>query len=134
MSDRTLTFVDSESFASIMRRLPGGVSVVTTRDQGGAPCGLTSTAISSVSADPPLLLVCVALTSRTLPALRESRGFVVHFMDQTSVAACVTFASKADDKFAGLEWEETPSGLPRLSRSAGNVRDVRATHTRSNGG
>ena len=107
--------IDPTRFAEIMRSLAGGVAVVTTLDEHDRPRGLTSTAVSSVSADPPLLLVCVATTSRTLPALRHRRRFVVNFMGAGADDACARFASKQEDKFAGVEWEPGPGGLPVLA-------------------
>jgi flavin reductase (DIM6/NTAB) family NADH-FMN oxidoreductase RutF len=70
--------------------------------------------VTSVSADPPLLLVCVDLNSRTLPAIRHSGRFVVNFMAVESEAVCLLFASKAEDKFAEISWEHSESGMPVL--------------------
>jgi flavin reductase (DIM6/NTAB) family NADH-FMN oxidoreductase RutF len=108
------TAVAPGRFAQIMRRLAGPVSVVTTLDQHGRPRGLTSSAVTSVSAEPPLLSVCVDLGSRTLPAVRYSSRFVVHFLDDTAAATAAVFASKAADKFSAISWDAAPSGLPRL--------------------
>jgi flavin reductase (DIM6/NTAB) family NADH-FMN oxidoreductase RutF len=97
-----------------MASYPAGVAIVTTRDLAGTPRGLTTTAVASVSADPPLLLVCVDLQSRTLPALREGGRFVVNFMKEGTSELCRVFASKAEDKFDGVAWRPTESGLPLL--------------------
>src|SRR5438105_4995819 len=101
-----------------MASFPSGVAIVTTRGGDGAPRGLTSTAVCSVSAEPPLLLVCVDLGSRTLAALRSARRFVVNFMREGRSELCLLFASKAPDKFAGIAWSETSSGLPLLHHDA----------------
>ena len=106
--------VDLQSFREIMSAFPTGVAIVTALDAGGAPKGLTTNAICSVSADPPLLLVCVDRTSRTLAALRHSQRFVVNFMSDGSADLCALFASKADDKFADVRWEPGLRGLPCL--------------------
>lgn len=100
----------------IMTAFPTGVAVVTTLDAEGRPSGLTSNAVTSVSADPPMLLVCVNKTSRTLPALRADGGFVVNFMGEGTDELCSRFASKqeADEKFAGVAWRPTPAGRPHL--------------------
>ena len=110
--------VDRQTFFEIMASFPSGVAVVTTLDGEGTPRGLTSTAVSSVSADPPLLLVCVDLESRTLEALRVRGRFVVNFMRQGRGELCMLFASKADDKFAAVAWTPSPSGLPVLTADA----------------
>ena len=71
-----------------------------------------------MSADPPLLLVCVDLESRTLEALRVRGRFVVNFMRQGRGDLCLLFASKADDKFAAVTWRPSPRGLPVLADDA----------------
>jgi flavin reductase (DIM6/NTAB) family NADH-FMN oxidoreductase RutF len=101
-----------------MASFPSGVAVVTTAAADGTPFGLTTTAVSSVSASPPTLLVCVDVAARTLPALRERRRFVVNFMRAGRSELGLLFASKADDKFARVAWRSTDSGLPLLEHDA----------------
>jgi len=106
--------IHRQSFFEIMASFPSGVAIVTTLDAQGAPRGLTTTAVSSVSAHPPTVLVCVDLGSRTLDALRARRRFVVNFMGQGRSQLCLLFASKADDKFDRVSWRPTKTGLPLL--------------------
>jgi flavin reductase ActVB len=106
--------ISRQAFFEIMASFPSGVAIVTTLDGDAVPRGLTTTAVSSVSADPPILLVCVDLGSRTLAALRASRRFVVNFMGEGRSHLCLLFASKTEDKFAGVEWRPTAGGLPLL--------------------
>jgi flavin reductase (DIM6/NTAB) family NADH-FMN oxidoreductase RutF/nicotinamidase-related amidase len=106
--------LDQARFAELMAVLASGVAVITTRGADGAPMGLTTTAVCSASADPPLLLTCIDRNSRTLPALRETEAFVVNFMRTGQEDVCRTFASKRDDKFDEVAWDETDSGLPVL--------------------
>src|SRR3954469_20658275 len=106
--------VEREVFVEIMASYPAGVAVVTTLDADGTPRGLTTTAVSSVSAEPPLLLVCVDLTSRTLPARRAGGSFAVTFLREGRAELARTVASKAEDKFEQVEWRATASGLPVL--------------------
>ena len=106
--------VARETFFDVMASFPSGVAIVTTIGTDGAPRGLTTTAVSSVSAHPPTILVCVDLESRTLAALRASRKFVVNFVGQGRSQLCLLFASKADDKFDQVLWRLTDSGLPLL--------------------
>jgi flavin reductase (DIM6/NTAB) family NADH-FMN oxidoreductase RutF len=101
-----------------MASFPSGVAIVTTSTADGTPYGLTTTAVSSVSADPPTLLVCVDIGARTLPVLRASGRFVVNFMREGRGELCLLFASKADDKFAHVDWAPTPDGLPQLQKDS----------------
>ncbi len=110
--------VSRETFFEIMASFPSGVAIVTTLDHQGGPKGLTTTAVASVSAQPPLLLVCVDVASRTLPALRFRRRFVVNFMREGRSDLCLRFASKAEEKFAGVAWSPTGSSLPLLHDDA----------------
>ena len=101
-----------------MASFPSGVAIVTTIGEDGSPKGLTTTAVASVSAHPPVLLVCVDVASRTLAALRARRRFVVNFMREGRSELCLHFASKAEAKFAGVAWQPTESGLPLLVEDA----------------
>ena len=106
--------VSREEFFAIMSAFPTGVAVVTTLDADGEPRGLTTNALCAVSAEPPLLLVCVDRDSRTLPALLHSRRFVVNFLSEQRHELARLFASKADDKFASVAWEPGVGGMPCL--------------------
>ena len=106
--------LDREAFFEVMASFPTGVAIVTTVSDDGAPRGLTTTAVCSVSANPPTILVCVDLGSRTLAALRATRAFVVNFMGEGRSELCLLFASKAEDKFARVTWQPTRAGLPVL--------------------
>ena len=110
--------LDRMRFTDLMAVLASGVAVITTRTADGAPKGLTTTAVCSASADPPLLLACIDRNSRTLPALRETEAFVVNFMRTGQEDVCRVFASKRDDKFDHIGWDETGSGLPVLRDNA----------------
>lgn len=110
--------VDRATFFQIMSSFPTGVAIVTTLEPDGTPRGLTTNAVTSVSADPPILLVCIDRDSRTLPALRQSRRFVVNFMRDDHAEICELFASKAEDKFAAVAWTPGLDGVPILHEGA----------------
>jgi flavin reductase ActVB len=101
-----------------MASFPSGVAIVTTTTPEGIPRGLTTTAVCSVSADPPTVLVCVDLASRTLAALRERKGFAVNFIGEGRSDLCLLFASKEPDKFAHVAWTPSEAGLPLLENDA----------------
>ena len=99
-----------------MSRFPTGVAVVTAREGGQRPRGLTISAFCPVSLEPPLVLVCVDRTSNTLPALQAAGGFTVNFLAGGREHLAVLYASKAEEKFEGIGWRspETPEGGPIL--------------------
>ncbi len=106
--------VDRATFFALMSAFPTGVTVITTLDGDGEPRGLTSNAVCSVSADPPLLLACVDKGSQTLPAPQESKKFVVNFLSEGRGGLSNHFASKAPDKFASVVWQPAGNGMPWL--------------------
>lgn len=106
--------MDRATFFAIMGAFPTGVAVVTTVDQQGQPHGLTTNALCSVSAEPPLLLVCVDKHSNTLPSLRKSGKLVVNYLSAGRDDMANLFASKEPDKFAGVSWRPASNGMPWL--------------------
>jgi flavin reductase (DIM6/NTAB) family NADH-FMN oxidoreductase RutF len=110
----------ADGFRDAMAGLASGVCVVTTR-AGDVPAGLTTTAVMSVSLDPPLVAVGVGRTSRTLDPLRAARRFAVHVLPHDREDVAAVFASKATDKFAGLAVRPGEGGVPVLADVARHV-------------
>ena len=106
--------IDQEEFRDACGRFGTGVCVVTSLGADG-PSGMTANAVTSLSLEPPLMIVCFALTARTLAAVEHSARFGVQFLahDQEEVAA--RFASKLPEreKFEGLAWSER-AGVPSI--------------------
>ena len=100
-------------FRDAMAGLCSGVAVLTARRPDGRPCGLVATSVSSYSADPPSVLVCIAHTSRCHEALVNGEWFGMHLLAADQEAVARTFADGVlEDKFAGLPWdwdEEVPA-------------------------
>jgi 3-hydroxy-9,10-secoandrosta-1,3,5(10)-triene-9,17-dione monooxygenase reductase component len=95
--------------------------VVTSFGRDG-PSGLTANAVSSLSLDPPLILVCFDRSARTLGAVEHSRKFGVHFLARSQEEIAARFASKRPEekKFAGVRWSER-SGVPVLEDCVGGL-------------
>jgi flavin reductase (DIM6/NTAB) family NADH-FMN oxidoreductase RutF len=106
--------MDRATFFAIMGAFPTGVGIVSTLDHEHQPKGLTSNALCSVSAEPPLMLVCVDKNSNTLPALRHSQKFVVNYLATGRGDLANLFASKEPDKFAHVSWRPAHNGMPWL--------------------
>ena len=92
--------VDPREFRDAMGAFATGVAVITCAGPDG-PAGLTTNAVSSVSLDPMLLLVCFDNTSRTLPAVRATGRFAVNVLREDQQELAAVFASKrvAREKF-----------------------------------
>ncbi|MDH3308834.1 MAG: flavin reductase family protein [Acidimicrobiia bacterium] len=91
--------IDPGVFLSTMGNVAASVTVVTTYD-GDEPQGLTVSAFSSVSLDPPLVLACVGNESTSLPALRAHGGFSVSFLAEGAAEEALIMASKELPKFS----------------------------------
>jgi len=99
------------------RQFVTGVTVVTTRE-GDKARGLAVNSYATVSLDPPLIMVCIQRTSSTYPALHAATHLGVNILanDQRDVVS--VFSSKAEDKFATIDWHEGPHGSPLINGSA----------------
>lgn len=92
-----------------------GVTVVTTHDAEGVAIGFTANSFTSVSLEPPLLLVCLARTSRNFAALTQAPGFAVNILSQGQKDVSNTFARPVEDRFSTVDWTAGPHGSPILS-------------------
>jgi flavin reductase (DIM6/NTAB) family NADH-FMN oxidoreductase RutF len=112
-----MSAVDPGAFRAAMRNFAGGVAVVTT-GQGEERRGLTMTAITSVSADPPSLLICINAASGSHDAVLEHGSFAVNLLGPEHADLALRFAGQAGvhgaARFEGEEWEEGPTGAPLL--------------------
>lgn len=92
-----------------------GVTVVTTHDKEGKPLGFTANSFTSVSLDPPLVLVCLANSSRNYEAFNAAEGFAVNILSETQKDISNTFARPVEDRFAAVDWKKGPHGAPVFS-------------------
>jgi flavin reductase len=108
-----------EDFVDAMAAAVTGVTVVTTDGVAGR-LGLTVSAMVSVSADPPLLLVSVRRHSILVPALIANRVFGVNVLSASQTEVADTFAGRgrAPYDFAASGWETGAAGVPLLRKAA----------------
>ena len=107
--------VDPAEFRQALRQFATGVTVVTTRDVDGRPCGLTVSAFAAVSLEPPLVLVCVARSTSSHDAIAAHGWFAVHVLGAEQEALARRFAAPAGDRFAGLPGRVGLAQLPLLA-------------------
>lgn len=89
-----------------------GVTVVTTRDAENQPLGFTANSFTSVSLDPPLVLICLANSSRNYAAFANARGFAVNVLSEAQKDVSNTFARPVEDRFSVIDWQPGPYGSP----------------------
>jgi len=107
--------ISVDDFRRVLGHFATGVTVITVRDSDGRPTGLTASAFTSVSLDPPLILVCVDHKSQSYPALIVSKTFAVNILSLDQEAISRRFATtKVDNKFEGVPFTLSPFGLPLI--------------------
>lgn len=116
--------VSAAEFRQALSRLAAGTSIVTTYDQDGQKLGLTATAVTAVSLDPPLVLVCVDKRARTAAALSAQAPFVIHFLTAEQESLAMQFASPIADKFVGVSYRLTASGCAQIEGVLASVECV----------
>jgi len=98
-----------------LARFATGITVVTTRAADGSPLGLTVNSFASVSLDPPLLLWCLGRAAADYDAFRLAERHLVNVLAADQVELSKRFAARGPDRFAGLRYADTDTGLPRLA-------------------
>jgi flavin reductase (DIM6/NTAB) family NADH-FMN oxidoreductase RutF len=96
-----------------------GVTVVTCLRPDGMPAGLTVNSFTSVSLDPPLLLVCLAKKALSASALIEAEHFAVNVLQTGQQPASIRFSTRDEDRFGTTPWSCGEAGAPILEESLG---------------
>ncbi len=113
-----LSSFDNRELRTAFGAFMTGVTIVTTVDADGTPRGFTANSFTSVSLEPPLLLICIGKTAASLEVFRQARGFAVNILSESQKDTSVLFASKRADKFEAARWRPGPFGSPLIEGSA----------------
>ncbi|WP_254621009.1 flavin reductase family protein [Sphingomonas sp. CL5.1] len=106
--------VDGATFRRVLGHYPTGVCVVTAIEPGGAPTGMVVGSFTSVSLDPPLVAFFPDKSSTSWPRIERAGKFCVNVLASDQGELCRRFASKSEDKFAGLAHRVSRNGSPVL--------------------
>ncbi|MCT9008501.1 flavin reductase family protein [Streptomyces sp. NPDC054766] len=121
---------EHDRFRGLMRSFPTGVAVVTAVNRHDRPHGMTCTSLSSVTLDPPSLLVCLNTASGTLAAMRDSGAFTVNLLHARGRDAAEIFSSPVEERFARVGWRPAPRlGQPWLEQDAFAFAECRLSAT-----
>lgn len=107
--------VSPDEFRRACGRFATGVTVASVLDAHGQPHGLTVNSFSSISLDPPLILICLGHAVTLIDMFRESRHFGISMLAEHQRDLSQRFATKGQDRFDGLEWYRGETGVPLLS-------------------
>jgi flavin reductase (DIM6/NTAB) family NADH-FMN oxidoreductase RutF/DNA-binding FadR family transcriptional regulator len=121
--------VDDIAFRNVIGHFASGVAVITCRTAEGEVFGMTASAVSSVSLDPPTLLVCLNQGSATHNAILETGYFAVNILHDDQGGIARRFATFGADKFGGLELAAGPLGQPMLVDALANIECRVTSHT-----
>ena len=106
--------IDGRELRNAMGLFATGVTIITTKDASGKPFGLTANAFSSLSLDPPMLLICVDKGVDCYACFDESKVFAVNFLSLTQEELSTRFATKGIEKFEGLSYRVGELGVALL--------------------
>lgn len=105
------TAVENEVYRDVIGRFASGVTVITTVTRG-VDHGTTASAVSSLSIEPPMLLICLNKTSDTQAAIMQSGVFGVNILAEHQGEVAYQFAKKGQDKFDGVAVQRGGTGVP----------------------
>jgi 3-hydroxy-9,10-secoandrosta-1,3,5(10)-triene-9,17-dione monooxygenase reductase component len=107
--------IDKIKFRNAMGHFASGVTVVTVLDGQGGIGGLTANAFSSLSLEPPLVLICVDTLSQARALIESEKAFTIHFLADNQEKTAISFAQHGPNKADGVIWELSERGIPRLT-------------------
>jgi flavin reductase (DIM6/NTAB) family NADH-FMN oxidoreductase RutF len=108
------TVLDSDIFRRTCARFATGIAIATVTGSDGSPYGLTVNSFSSVSAAPPLVLVCIYYRSSVLTHFRASAWYAINVLSEHQQELSSRFAARIPDRFQNLGWRHGESGVPIL--------------------
>jgi flavin reductase (DIM6/NTAB) family NADH-FMN oxidoreductase RutF len=127
MSSEDLS-VSADEFRRACGRFATGVTVATVLDGEGMPHGLTVSSFTSVSLDPPLVLICLGYAVTMIEAFRAAPHFGINVLSAEQRELSDRFARKGCDRFDALPWEPGATGVPLLPGAIAQIEC--ATHQR----
>ncbi|MGD0772108.1 MAG: flavin reductase family protein [Candidatus Solibacter sp.] len=107
--------VTGAEFRRACGRFATGVAIASVADSEGTPHGLTVSSFTSVSMDPPLVLICLGHAVSAIHHFRAASHFGINILAAEQRALSERFARKGHDRFDGLAWNAGENGVPLLS-------------------
>lgn len=98
--------IDSRSYRKALGCFATGVTVVAVKDSHGKPVGVTISAFTSVSLEPPLVLFCLGQGSSCIESFRKASHFTINVLRDDQRELSIRFASRMADKWEGLDYSD----------------------------
>ena len=118
--------VTGEEFRKACGRFATGVTIASVMDAKGTPHGLTVSSFTSVSLDPPLVLICLGHAVAAIHHFRSATHFAINVLAEDQRPLSDRFARKGHDRFEGVDWTAGASGAPLILICLGHA--VAAIH------
>ena len=112
--DNLASALEARSFRDALGRFATGVAFVTAAPDG-EPAGLIVNSLTSVSLEPPLVSFCPSRNSLTWSRMRRAGRFGVNVLARQHERFAMRATPADADRFAGLNWERGPRGVPLLT-------------------
>ncbi|MCC6341774.1 MAG: flavin reductase family protein [Bryobacterales bacterium] len=107
--------LSEDQFRRVCSRFATGVAIAAVVDESGAPHGLTINSFTSVSLDPPLVLICISYHTPLLQRFLQASHFGLSFLKADQWEISDRFAMRVDDRFDGIPYQTGQFGAPLLS-------------------
>jgi len=116
--------IDKDLFRAVLGRFASGVTIVTTTDADGRDQGMTVSAFSSLSLEPPLVLVCIDHNASVWPAFERAEHFAINILGSQQEALSRRFSSRDGDRFASVGFTRGATGVALLDDTLASVECV----------
>lgn len=105
---------DHAGFRKTLSQFATGVAVITARNAGGNPIGITMSSFNSLSLDPPLILFSVDRRALSLDAMLAAKGYAVNILARQQEHLSNQFARALGDKWSNVEYQTGHAQAPLL--------------------
>ncbi len=115
--------VDEHDFKNALKLWASGVTVVTSKTEKYGLKGMTATSFSSVSLDPPQILVCINQSADTGDAVLDNKSFAINILksDQQEISNQFAGGASQKDRFANIAWHEGEMGSPIIDDALASI-------------
>jgi len=115
------TTIDPAQFKSTLGRFASGITVITTHDADGRDHGMTLSAFSSLSLDPPLVLACIGDAASIAGTMATADHFALNILAADQEPLSRRFSAKDEDRFEQIGMTRGAHGLPLLDGALGHL-------------
>lgn len=115
--------VNEQDFKNALKLWASGVTVVTSKTENSGLKGMTATSFTSVSLDPPQILVCINKTADTGDAVLEGKSFAINILkaDQQEISNQFAGSTSQEQRFANVNWHEGETGSPVIDDALASI-------------